>query len=335
MKIFTDDLIEKIQAFHNNTNMYHIVNSEFFRKLLLNMDNVVARVHPKKRKGKIERLMSKENFLQTYHELLVGYLFKGFGFSVEYEPKLNTLTPDWRIKKDEQSIIVEVFTMNIDEPSNIIDNFMNCLKKSLKQIPIGVTIHANLSRLNYKELTPSVKEKIITDLKSWLIKRPEKGTVFTIFLFKDIKGIKDIYISFEIINYDKTYNVKIKKGYSKGPLPYRLTRLYEEKYSKYSKLIIKENTPFIIVGITYYFPELGFPEFDVINDDVILENMGSFNKYEHEEVSSYIFIKNYLDNLIIEIIQNKNALHKLPVEIFPQFNWNENEIYGKMDLPLV
>ncbi len=348
MKIFTDDLIEKIQEIHNNTNMHNIINSEFFRKLLLNMDNVVARVPPEKRKDKIGKLMSKENFIQIYNELLVGYLFKEFDFYVEYEPtfieyepKCNEKPPDFRIIKDEQSIIVEVFTKNIDERSQKIDNCEIDLIRRIKKIPIGVKLNLSLSEIELKKFNSGTNKQIVNELGKWLKGKPQKGLCFTKY-----------GIIFEVDHYDERSHATLKPGFSKGVSSDNLKDKYRKKYKQHSALINIMNIPYIIVCITNNFIEHGIPEFlevifgqvfptitfdkkgNIIEESFVHQNNGLFSKFKRQKVSAVILINNLFNKFVIEIIRNENALHKLPVEIFPQFNWNENGIYGKRELPL-
>lgn len=344
MKIFTDNWFEKIKLIHNNTKMCCVVKFEYFRKLLLNLENDIVKLSKEKRDEIIKNLESTKNSITTYNELLVGELFRRLDFNIYYQPKINNKNPDWLIQKNQQSIVVEVFTKNIDDKSQKRDIIATDLRRRVKKIPIGITLSLSLGKIELKEFDSGTNKLMVTELEKWIQNKPKKGSHFEKF--------GKFGLIFEVDGYDERSHATLTTGFSKGVSSDRLINNYRKKYKKYADLLDIENIPYIIVGITNNFLELGIPEFlevifgqvfptitfdkkgNIIEESVVQQNNGLLSKFKHHKVSAFILINNLFNKLVIEIIRNKNALYQLPDEIFPQFNWNENRIYGKMDLPL-
>jgi hypothetical protein len=102
---------------------------------------VESLVSLEKRKGMVRRLRLPR-FIEAYNELGVGDSLRRMGYSVEYEAKIEGLTPDW-IVHDRQSrsrFIVEVLTSNPPENRERCDAGWDRLRKRLEDIPGDATI---------------------------------------------------------------------------------------------------------------------------------------------------------------------------------------------------
>jgi hypothetical protein len=100
----------------------------------------------------IGRLCDNSRFYSTYLEICVASNFKDDGLTVEYEPELDNLTPDFLLKTDSGRplAIVEVVTKFRPDYKRKIEKRWFTLKKMIDQIPIPVAI----------AICPSVKRPV-------------------------------------------------------------------------------------------------------------------------------------------------------------------------------
>jgi len=170
-KVFTDEHIQDIERRYGHKpdyekpEIYFMAVSDKYQYLRDEIEAMVAVLSQDKQEKVIPRLQATENFIQTYDELVVGSLLRKLGYKVEYDKKIEALTPDWYVygKREIPSFIVEVFT------TGFLGNFsqeyraVNNLEERLRQIPIGVTLeieiddHGNLSQGRNKQITEDIK----------------------------------------------------------------------------------------------------------------------------------------------------------------------------------
>jgi len=96
----------------------------------------------------IRRLRSIDQFRQAANELTFAGQFIDLGFSVEYEPSIDGLTPDWLMTSRHHvgSCLLEVISSNLDERTEAVDASKARLAARLKEIPVDAVVGIRLDR---------------------------------------------------------------------------------------------------------------------------------------------------------------------------------------------
>jgi hypothetical protein len=171
MKVFEPKYVQRIKnkygqlPDYEKPEIYSIVVSDKCQYLRDEIEAMVAVFSEDERAKVIPRLQAKDNFIQTYDELIVGNLLRKLSYKVEYDKKIEDITPDWYVhaKGEIPNFIVEVFTTGFLGNHSQEYRAANNLEERLRQIPIGVTLkieiddHGNLSQGRNKQITEEIK----------------------------------------------------------------------------------------------------------------------------------------------------------------------------------
>lgn len=131
MQVFTENWLEALACRyrdykrHTRPFVYFVATEDEFKLTRDQIEEWVALLPANLRKKAIARLQSEAGFKQTYHELAVGDILRGFGFQTDYEMDFNGQTPDWCVSaSDGSKFIVEVFTENT---SQVVEAWARCI----------------------------------------------------------------------------------------------------------------------------------------------------------------------------------------------------------------
>lgn len=145
--------------------IYSIVQYQDLRDEIEAMVSVLSQ---DEQKNIIPRLRAKDNFRQTYGELVVGNLLRKLYYDVEYDKRIEGISPDWTVGaiREIPNFIVEVFSTdfspNLDKEHKAVKN----LEERLYQIPLGVTLEIEVD--DHRSLNQERNKQIARDVKEWL-----------------------------------------------------------------------------------------------------------------------------------------------------------------------
>lgn len=248
------------------------------------IESWVKNLSEEQQKKVIQNLRSTENFLHTYHELVVGSLLKDFEFLPEYEKDLNGQTPDWYVSTEENDppFIVEVFTSNVSDTQRGDELQTRDLQGRLRQIPLDFGLHISLND-EIVELTPRLNKKIANDIRKWLIQNNPSVEV----------ELNLEELTAKVISRDRGYTGVQYAGFSKGfgvnPKPLR--KNIEDKVAKYKMLIASIKMPLVIAVVADFLTGFGSDELkDVLFGQEVFNV--TFNKKTMEHVNQTVSQKN-------------------------------------------
>lgn len=177
MKIFDDKLKSVVGEFSNSSdndllNYWHLVfaeNHEAYRNFL----EAVFNIFNEKVQNIFKKKLTKDckGFYETINEIIVGSYFISYGFSAEYEPKIEGKTPDWIVETDNnQRIIVDVFTSNTPTFMESQFEVVTKLNKAIKQLPSYAILWGKITDVYtaFKNI-----EQITRDIIYWLESDPK------------------------------------------------------------------------------------------------------------------------------------------------------------------
>ena len=306
MRVFSAGWIDQIknryerQQKHQRPEIYFVATSDKYKELRNEVEEWVADF-PKATQNKlIPKLQSSENSIQNiYHELAVGNMLKKLGFQIEYEKKVDGLTPDWYIQPKDKTpaFIVEVSTVNPSEETKKSDKQVVDLLSRLKQIPVGVNLNINFNR-DKVVLDPKLNKTISKKVGCWLLNENPSvgaqldlnGVVFEIILFNDkFRRVQPMGASYASFVNSKHLRKKIKKKIS--------------RYKKQAKMGI----PLVIAAVAN--PEMGY-DFENFKEALIKLNT-------KKELSAAIWVgETESSEREIKAIHNPAAMNPLPNTTF-------------------
>ena len=174
MKVFYPKYVQRIKnkyrqlPDYEKPEIYFIAVSDQYQYLRDEIEAMVAVFSQDEQEKVIPRLQAKDNFRQTYGELVVGILLRKLGYKVEYDKKIEGITPDWYVhaKGEIPSFIVEVFTTGFLGNYSQKYRAVNNLEERLRQIPIGVTLEIEID--DHENLNQGRNKQITEEIKRWL-----------------------------------------------------------------------------------------------------------------------------------------------------------------------
>ncbi len=306
MRVFSAEWIDQIKnryeqkPKHQRPEIYFVATSDKYKELRNEVEEWVADF-PKATQNKlIPKLQSSENSIQnTYHELAVGNMLKKLGFQIEYEKKVDGLTPDWYIQPKDKTpaFIVEVSTVNLSEETKKSDKQVVDLLSRLKQISVGVNLNINFNR-DKVVLDPKLNKTISKKVGCWLLNENPSvgaqldlnGVVFEIILFNDkFRRVQPMGASYASFVNSKHLRKKIKKKIS--------------RYKKQAEMGI----PLVIAAAAD--PEMGY-DFENFKEALIKLNT-------KKELSAAIWVgETESSEREIKAIHNPAAMNPLPNTTF-------------------
>lgn len=195
MKVFEPKYVQRIEnkygqlPDYEKPEIYFIVASDQYQDLRDEIETMVAILSQDKQKKVIPRLQSKENFIPTYNELIVGSLLRKLGYRVEYDKKIQELTPDlydekiqeltpdWYVypKEKTPAFLFEVFTTDSGgEKRSKEDWQVQDLEGRFGKIAIDATLRI---RLDEPKADSRWNKRITQEIKQWLTQQaPPVGT---------------------------------------------------------------------------------------------------------------------------------------------------------------
>ena len=136
------------------------------------------------------RLSKRNNSIEAYNELIVGYSLynycKSHSLKLIYSPKIGNKTPDWVIEDDNQNIIIEVSTLN---KSNWHSSFNICcgliqrlVKSKLHKKGIIIELSYNfsqftgyISKYQNNNRKDEYYDKLCNDITDRIVDKVHKG----------------------------------------------------------------------------------------------------------------------------------------------------------------
>jgi hypothetical protein len=170
---------------HSRPPLYWLWTSNQRRERRESIERLVDLLPVEKRPGIISRLRTPVNFRQAINELLVGDSLRKPGHEVEFEPELENLTPDWRVRGPSGVVIVEVFSSFRSEVDERKDNGWDRLRLRLESIESNafLSVHPDFNAEVWTNgIPPGEKEqkRIVREVQEWLRKEPAKESTIRI-----------------------------------------------------------------------------------------------------------------------------------------------------------
>jgi hypothetical protein len=320
--VFTHHFIEEVKRKyahtpnHRKPRIYWVSTMKEYEEQRMRIEDLVAMLPPGKRGNVVERIRTKEQYTNTYHELIVGEMLRKLGYTVEYEKPMvevdELLTPDWYVCKKGHlpPFYVEVFTPNPSKNIIETDNKWQDLCARLEElpIPVGISIQAN-ERCNPPDATRS--KKIAEIVREWLQEHsPRKGEVLNI----DCNTLEEVtepytdYRNSTVITFEisKHSNEDQRKARCTQPIFIRqvlvdaLKNNIQRKIRHYGNAVKRENLPFVICLMPHYDSLLGHDSFvDAIWGELVTD------LYE-DKSGEKIWRDRRLDNGIFSARQSRN-----------------------------
>ncbi len=298
------DSFEKAKNYLNQFDL--IVRSAQFYDTLLKLDAMKINIL---NKDVIKRFKSMD-FINIYHELLVGKVFNENGFSITHNPKINNQTPDWMISKNNKECIIEVFTSNKYYDLVKESKQLTIFSAKLQKLKYSFTVSINNSRFD-KSLNSIQK---INNAINEVINHIDRKTSNELPVLSLSCGIDLTF------RYSSNKNNIFIKGSAKmlkgGVYTYRIVKAIQEKYNKYKQLINDNKLPFIICCTTENFNRMNTENFNTIifgNKS----NSGVLTINRCEEVSGFLILKNnYYHNVInFEYVANPYSMNPYSITL--------------------
>jgi hypothetical protein len=175
--VFTNEWIQTVEKRYGQRPRslkswpFLIATDHEFSSIRQQIENWVASLPETAQIKMVPNLRSTDNFWHTYHELIVGIFLKNLGLQVEFENKFGEQTPDWfvRSKNGSQSLIVEVFTVNISESQSSEEKQLAELTRRLAEIPLDFFIKISCKDNSaIKQLDAKRCKTIAEAVRNWL-----------------------------------------------------------------------------------------------------------------------------------------------------------------------
>lgn len=187
MRVFNEKFVQQIcakyekRSEYNRPFFYFVATDDDYQSLRTEIEDLTADLPQAAQAKVIHSLQCPKSFMQTYHELVAGNLFKRLGYHIEYEKTINGLSPDWYVHPKEKMLayIVEVFTDYISDNNRSEQGQVSDLHGRLQQITVGVVLHISYDNEYEKEvvLNPKNNKEIIASVTHWLIKTSCRRTI--------------------------------------------------------------------------------------------------------------------------------------------------------------
>jgi hypothetical protein len=181
MHLYTDEFMEKLEiiykdkpknAFFNIATLSHNSGIKFQTEEWLNELSVANRNQFLKRFKK-----NHDNFLDTYHELAIGILFKRAELNPEYDKEINGKTPDWFLPANGHSAcIVEVSSLNMPQGELEIAREISKIRNAISTLPFKASLSARFKNHDIESIKVIDLEATLILLKEWLALKPDAGS---------------------------------------------------------------------------------------------------------------------------------------------------------------
>ncbi len=324
VKVFEENWIEKLKQRYEKPGVsappvFRVATSDNWSSVRDEIENWYSHLSEPSQEKLLVNLRNPDSFIQTYNELAVaGYLLQ-FGYQLEYESKLNGLTPDWIVRnKDETKFIVEVFSRVVSDKVKAQQTQISELWKRLKPIPIGVGLFIRYENLSdIPKLDSSLTKRIASKVRFWLNNESPKPKTE-----KTFHGV-----SFEIMGYDSNRSHVSLAGPVGKAFPVHsepISEEIEEKIKKYKDLSDNLNLPLVVAVVPSFETGIdvdnleeilfGNEAFAVAGADsgyFIREDNGLFTKRSILSVVIGLW-RNSICNYQSAIFHNPNAQYPLP-----------------------
>jgi hypothetical protein len=200
----------------------------------------VERLPSTARRGFVARLLDAANHTQAIAELAAGSAMRLPGYSVEYGPEINALTPDLLLTDpDGRRLIVEVWTRGISHEAAAKNLRWASLAQRIERLPVGVVLAADAAQP--EAVTPPDQHergRITAALKRWLLSTPfEPGAAIVCerLVFRMVDTTSDGHAKLLPIRESVTADRK------------DVVEAIERKVKKYQGLINAHDLPFVVV----------------------------------------------------------------------------------------
>ena len=330
-EIWLQELVNRYRNHKRHTKpfVYFVATEDEFQATREQVEEWVAILPEHLQKKAIANLRAEANFQQTYHELVVGSLFRNLGLLTEYEKAFNGQTPDWFVSSSDgsQHFVVEVVTENISQSVASWDARISNLQGRLSELQFDFALGVHVPfDLNVASLDSRHCKSITERVKQWLANdNPSIGNE------KEIDGF-----SFEVAFRDRGYShvllIGFARPFSVNPQP--LKENIEEKVRKYQALATSNKIPFMVAVVmefrtgydaeelenVLFGQEVVDVAFDkttnqIINQATRRRNDGLFK--DRPLLSGVILARRpNMGKWEIKSYLNPNAQHPLPADIF-------------------
>lgn len=263
-KVFEESWIKQLKLRYNKSGIsappvYRVATLDEWRDIRDEIENWFVQLSEFSQKKLLLNLRNPNSFLQTYNELAVAGSFLELNYDLEYESNIEGLTPDWIIKKDNETLfIVEVFSRVVPEKIGKRQTQISELWTRLKEIPIGVALfisYENLSEI--PQLDSKITKNIANRVRIWLNEEtPEPKTT------KVFNGMV-----FKVLSYNSKWSHVILAGPSSGGFTVNNQPIYEgieEKVKKYKNLLDELNLPLVVAVVPSFDTALGADDIEEV-----------------------------------------------------------------------
>jgi hypothetical protein len=255
MHVFTNDWICKLRAHCNSRPeyewplVYSVATADQYGAQRAEIEQWIAHL-PKASQDKLIPKLQSEQFVETYHELVVWNILRERGFSPEYEKQLNQLTPDWYVPAGHRTpaFVVEVFTANPSDAARARRQHIEDLHCRIAAISFGAAVGFDPSEAQC-EFTPQNNKRIAAALRDWFeCSDPPVGAE------KDLEGM-----TFRIDERKPSYRTvqlhyPLEAAFVDQGL---LSRKIEAKVDRYKSVAVAGGLPFVVAIIPDFFTGLG------------------------------------------------------------------------------
>jgi hypothetical protein len=162
---------------HSRPPLYWLWTAEERRERRELIECLVDLLPAGKRVSMVSRLRSPTSFRQAINELLVGDSLRKPEYELEFEPEIENLTPDWRVRAGSGDIIVEVVSSFRSEEDERRDNGWDRLRLRLQSIMANafLALHPDFDAISWTEGNPPderAQKRIVRVIREWLETEP-------------------------------------------------------------------------------------------------------------------------------------------------------------------
>lgn len=239
--------------------LYHLVTHPDNQNNRSQIQTWVDQLPPGAQSKIIPNLQNVETLIETYNELIIGDILRRQGYTIEYEKKIDNLTPDWYVHGDSNNppFLVEVFSYRISGHLKLFKKRVSDLRQRLMQIPIGVGLYIESTpnpldalQINF---SPARNKVLAKELLDWLNEKLSPNAS---------KDFNDVRV--EIVTWNSNFSGINLSGpafvnwVGDGTLWDKI----EAKVNKYSNIVKANNLPLIVAFISDFETSVGFEELE-------------------------------------------------------------------------
>jgi hypothetical protein len=200
----------------------------------------VDQLHPAVLDGYISRLLDSAQHTQAVAELAAGAAMRLPGYTVEFGPVIDGLTPDLLVTEpDGRKLIAEVWTRGLSDGAESKNRQWAGLAQRITRIPVAVALAADaIDPSIVKPPDQHARGRIARELKRWLMSgRHEPGAAHA------CEGLV-----FRIVGTTTTGNAELLPIHESSTADRKdVVEAIERKVARYRRLATKYDLPFVVV----------------------------------------------------------------------------------------